>query len=110
LVGAAHHVDVDEAAERGVRYALELRNGGNAAMVGHGAVAAKSEGLDIREEDGIFLAFALAGAGTGSSCLERKKGSEKKGKKPGTESYHFPFDFLSLYLDLLMEAGACCCC
>lgn len=63
LVGAAHEVQVDEAAERRVRDALELGHGADATVAGHGAAAAEGEGLDVGEEDGIFGGFGFGVAG-----------------------------------------------
>lgn len=54
LVGAAHHVDVDMAAQIRVGDALELGGGRHTAVCGLCAVAAEGEGLHVGEEDGIL--------------------------------------------------------
>ena len=69
LVGAAHDVNVGEAAEGRVREAGELGHRGHATVGGARAVAAEGEGLDLGEEDGVAgLLAAPEGVGGGGAA------------------------------------------
>jgi hypothetical protein len=104
LVGAAHNIEagLGEAAQRRMRYALELRDGGHAAMLRLSAVASERQGLDLREEDGIarLATVAVAAPAKGGEALgwEEGCGEEQHEAGLGRRQLHGADDEMVVFL------------